>query len=124
MSVPGGNLLGMAARLIKQQRVLWRHNRGVEIDPAGLDLSSFDPPVEILGSVQAVPRSLVIREGLDLEQSYLMVYTTRPLQDVKRDKTPDLLIFGGRTYTVESNTNWKLQDGWLGAIVVDVGPAT
>lgn len=123
MSVPGGNLLGMASRLIKQQKIDWRRNRGMSIDPAGYDLSNFDPPVTIAGSVQPVPRSVIVREGLDLEQSYLTVYTKQPLQDLKRDKTPDLLIFGGRTHTVEANTNWKLQDGWIASLVVDVGPA-
>lgn len=123
MSVPGGNLLGMASRLIKQQRIDWRRNRGVAIDAAGIDLSNFDPPVPITGSVQPVPRSTIVREGLDLEQSYLMVYTSKPLQDVRRDKTPDLLYFGGRVYSVEANTNWKIQDGWIGSLVVDTGPA-
>ena len=122
--IPGANLLGMAARLIRLQPVEWRRNRGaIQVDGAGLDESNFDPPLTIKASVQAVPRSVIVREGLDLQQNYLMVYTEKPLQDLRRDRTPDLLYFGGRVYNVESNTSWKLMDGWLGAIVIDTGPA-
>ena len=123
MSVPGSNLLGMASRLIRFQAIAWQRNIGVTQDAAGIDVSTFAPPFKIMASVQAVPRSVIVREGLDLQQNYLMVYTTQALQDLKRDKTPDLLIFGGRKYNVESNTNWKIQDGWLGSVVIDTGPA-
>lgn len=123
MSVPGSNLFGMASRLIRRQEIAWRKNLGVTTGANGVDVSNFSPPFPILASVQAVPRSVMVREGLDLQQNYLMVYTDKPLQDLKRDKTPDMLIFGGRVYNVESNTNWKIQDGWLGSIVIDTGSA-
>lgn len=123
MSIPGANLLAMASRLIKFQKIVWERNLSMPIDAAGIDSPTYAPPVPILASVQAVPRSVIVREGLDLEENYLMVYTEKPLQDLRRDKAPDLLTFGGRKYNVESNTNWKIQDGWLGAIVIDTGPA-
>lgn len=121
--IPGANLLAMANRLIAFQSIAWQSNQGTTPDGAGLDVSTFAPPATIRASVQPVPRSVMVKEGLDLESSYLMVYTKQPLKDLRRDKTPDLLIFGGRKYNVEANTNWKLQDGWLGSLVVDAGPA-
>lgn len=123
MSIPGANLLGMASRLIQFQAIDWCKNLSTAQDAAGIDVSTFAPAVPIRASVQAVPRAVMVRDGLDLNSSYLMVYTKSTLQDLKRDKTPDKLIFGGRVYSVDENTNWKIQDGWLGSRVVDTGPA-
>lgn len=122
MSVPGGNLLRMAARLIRFETVahhrFWKNEKvhGGTINP------KYYAPAPIKASVQAVSRTMIEMAGLDVQRDYRMVYTQTVLQDVKRAESPDMLDYAGRRYVVESNTDWSNADGWMGSIVVDSGP--
>ncbi len=122
MSIPGGNLLGMARRLIRFQTVQHHRFWKNEEDGAGILTPKYYAPAPVQMSVQAVSRTMFESLGLDVQRNYKMFYTEAPLQDLKRDKTPDMLDFGGRRYSVESNTDWTLIDGWLGSVGVDEGP--
>lgn len=123
MSIPGANVLALAARLIRLQSIGHSRYRGQEKTPAGIVNPSYYPVVQIRASVQPVPRTMYEDLGLDLQKSYLLVYTATPLQDIKRGLPCDQLLFNGRQWNVESNTDWLSQDGWNGSLVVDVGAA-
>lgn len=124
MMVPGSNLLDLAGTLIAFQKGTLYRWMSTTQDAAGRDVATYGGPQSIVCSQQAVPRSMFEQWGLDLQRNYIMLYTDVVLHDLKRDATPDKVVYNGRAYTVESNTDWQNQDGWQGSLCVDVGPAT
>lgn len=88
---------------------------------AGVVVPVYDSPETIKGSPQPVSQLMYEMFGLDLQRQYLMFYTSTPMQDLKRDKTPDRVDFAGARYAVESNTDWHSIDGWRGSLLVKIG---
>lgn len=99
----------------------WK-NRAVVEGGDGINAPTYYPQCEIFVSLQAVPRNIYEMNGLDLQREYVAIYSSVRLQDLRRDKAPDLVDYGGDRYSVESNEDWFNQDGWAGAIAVKVGP--
>ena len=120
--IPGSNLLRMAQRIIRPSTV--QHYVFVDrtTNEIGMLVSNFDPPVDILGSFQPVPRTLYQAMGLDFRKNYAMFYSTVFLQDVSRDRTGDQLEFGGVRWQIESSNDWHAVDGWNGILCVEVTP--
>lgn len=123
MSVPGMNLLAMASSVIRFQPAQWYKFRAEEDTGDGIVAATYFPPETVRASLQPVPRTLMVELGLDFNKDYIMAYVERPLSDVRRDKSPDMLTFIGRKWKVESSTDWTNQDGWQASICVDIGPA-
>jgi E217 collar protein gp28 len=120
----GQSLLKMAQRLIPPEQVelsKWLSNSPLT---TGVKKPVFADPVCIAANVQAVPRTMYETLALDFQKDYVILYTSTPLRDLERNDGCDRIDYGGRRYTVESNTDWTNQDGWLGSICVDVGPST
>lgn len=120
--IPGANLLNMAARLVRLDKPQHVRYKGETKDAAGIVTPEYYSPVTITASMQPVPRDLVEKMALDLNKSYMMAYTSIDLRDLKRGAPCDMLNFAGRVWNVESNTDWKSQDGWRGSLVCDIGP--
>lgn len=123
MSVPGANLLRMANRLIKFDAIMWSKFVS-QAKGAGMIVQAvYATPQAITGSVQPITRQMYEQMGLDLQKDYFTVFTETPLRDLRRDSNCDLLDFKGRRFAVESNTDWKNEDGWIAALCVDIGPS-
>ena len=120
--IPGANLLGMAARLVRLDKPQHVRYKGEDKDDAGNVTPAYYAGVTITASMQPVPRELMEKLGLDLQKDYMMAYTNVPLRDLKRGTPCDMLNFSGRVWNVESNTDWQLQDGWQGSVVCAIGP--
>lgn len=120
--IPGANLLGMAARLVRLDKPQHVRYKGEVKDDAGNITPEYYSPVTIAASMQPVPRELMEKLQLDLQKNYMMAYTNVELRDLKRGGPMDMLNYAGRVWNVESNTSWKTQDGWLGSLVCDIGP--
>lgn len=121
--IPGSNLLNRAARLIRLQPVNYYQDIGRYTNAIGLDETQFTGPIEILGSVQAVPLNVYEQLGLDFGRNYVTLYTTAPLIGVQRDVTGDIFTFSGKTYQCRSTTNWIGMDGWNAVLAVEVSIA-
>jgi len=123
MRIPGGNLFTMASRLIAQQVVQYSRWASRTPNDVGQDVDTYAEAVPMSGSVQAVPRALYQALGLDFTKSYVTFTTPNDIQDLGRDRTGDKFTYFGRTYFVESETDWHDIDGWTQALCVDVGAA-
>lgn len=121
MIVPGSNLLGLASQLVAFQEAKHWRNRAVVSGGDGVNAPTYYPAEDIFVSVQPVPRNLYDVYGLDLQKDYVTIYASTRLHDVRRDKAPDLVDYGGTRYSVESNEDWRNQDGWAGSICVSMG---
>lgn len=131
MATPGSNLLRQAMRVIKPLPIEYKKYRERELNDFGSWVTSYDDPVVIKASVQAIDRSRYERMGLDFSKNYVMIYTSHDIGAVVRDKTPDQFILpNGRTYTAVNVTDWYGLDGqwvtgkpgWSGVMAVE-GPA-
>lgn len=120
MIVPGSNLLNMAFSLIGQQVVAWEVFQGMTTNDAGVDVPTWATPVDIGGSLQPVPKSLIQQLGLDWTKNYINFYASRDIGDVVRDKTGDRITYAGKVYQVLSDNDWFMQDGWKGVMAVEV----
>lgn len=114
--VPGSNLLTMALRAIKRQKVFYYQAIDRSINSIGQYITAFAAPVLIEGSFQTVPRSMYEQFGLDFNRDYYIFYTVTPIIDVQRDVSNDRLAFEGNLYQCEANNTWIGTDGWLGVI--------
>lgn len=115
-----GNLLNRALRLVKAQPVQYRRFVGRTTNEIGLDVSEYADPVQIMGSVQAVPRSTYETLGLDFQKQYVTLYTVTEVLDLRRDISGDMIDFGGRAYQLVSSTDWQAMDGWQSVLCVEV----
>lgn len=121
MNIPGANLLAVANTVIAQQTVklsVWLSNT---LNAGGVSVPTYAAAVDLRANVQAVTRAMYVAYNLDVQKSYVLLYTAQSLRDVKRGGSCDKIDFAGRRYDVESLTDWKNIDGWLGSICVDVG---
>lgn len=123
MPIPGQNLLNMAFSLIAKQAVQYYQYASRSSNAVGQDITVYEDPVAMFGSLQAVPKNLYEFYGLDLQKSYCTFYCSSDILDIARDVSGDQLTYNGRRYQVESNNDWYAQDGWKGVLVVDIGAA-
>jgi len=120
MSIPGSNLLKMALRAIKPQEVQYFQATSRTLNDVGQWDTTYDKGETILGSFQAVPRSMYSYLGLDFAKNYVNFYSSTPVKDVGRNRTGDQLAFGGQRFEVESKNNWDKIDGWNAVLCVEI----
>lgn len=120
MSIPGANLLRMARRLIKFQQVQYLKANGRVQNAARQWVPSFDPPVTLMASVQAVARNKYAAMGLDFNSEYVNIFAEKDMVDLARDSSGDRFQFGGNTYQMSQNENWYLQDGWATCLAIKI----
>lgn len=121
-AIPGSNILNMAFGLIARTTVTYYKYASRTLNAVGQDITTYDAPVQIAGSWQAVPRKLYAEMNLDLQKSYFTFYISSGILEVDRDVSGDQIGFNGRRYQVQSTTDWLNIDGWRGGIMcVDVG---
>lgn len=121
--IPGSNLLGLALTVIGSQLVNYRAFTGRATNAAGLDVSTYAAGVPRRGSFQPVPRQYFAQMGLEYTKEYCNWYDPAAgIQDLGRDVSGDLIIFGGKTWEALSANDWSAVDGWSGVLFVCKGP--
>lgn len=121
--IPGANLLGLAHQLIGFQKAVHWRNKAIDEGIDGVETPKFHPSKPISGSMQPIPKDAYQYRGLDLNKNFMLFYTSVILQDLTRDKAPDMLDYAAVRYNVQSKTDWQNQDHWCGYILVEIGPA-
>lgn len=119
MIVPGGNLFLRATRLIGTNPIQYYKYKSRVLNAARQWVPSFEDPVTIYASVQAVSRDTYVRLGLDMQRNYVTIYAAANVVDLERDSAGDQLVFDGVRYQIESQTTWFLRDGWAEAMAVE-----
>lgn len=124
MSTPGSNLFKRAIKLIKPTTIQYFKYDGRTLNDVKQWISTFAAPTDITASVQAVPRSVYKQFGLDLQKQYIKFFAPVDFFDLSRDTAGDKVVFNGRLYQINSQTDWFVQDGWASCLAADVGPFT
>lgn len=118
--MPGGNILGMALRVIKRQSFKYYAYSDRVLNDAGLYVTGFKTPIVISGSVQPVPRNLYQVNGLDFQKNYWNFYLERAVLDVARDVSGDQMEIYDIRFQCLSRTPWAAVDGWDAVLCVQV----
>ena len=124
MTTPGSNLFAQAIRLIAPTRIQYFEYTGRTQNAARQWVASFAEPVELIASVQMVPRAKYVQYGLDFQRQYIKVWASQDFIDLARDASGDKFTWGGSVYQLESQNTWFLQDGWASCMAVEIGPIT
>ncbi len=112
------NLLNTAVKLTGTQAFTYYKYAGRIDNGIGQDITQYNPPIQIRGQVQAVPRNLYEMYGLDLQKTYLTFYVSKDILDLQRDVSGDQIQFAGSIYKCESETDWRAINGWTGVLAV------
>lgn len=119
--IPGQNLFHLASSVIGLQQAIWKQYTGRTISDVGIETSAYTAGTPISASVQNVSRSVYEQFGLDLQKNYVMVYTDTDMGDLERGISPDLIVWNGGNYQLESNqSDWYMVDGWNGYLAVKI----
>ncbi len=113
MSIPGRNLLKTALKVIASTPIVYYQALGRTLNAVGQDVTTYNSPLTLLGSWQAVPRSLYEQYGLDLQKTYFNFFVSKELVDIERDVSNDLLVYQNNVYQCQSATEWFGIDGWI-----------
>lgn len=120
MSIPGSNLLRQALKVIRPTTIQVIKYNGRTLDANRNFLSTYDAPVDMQASVQAVNRERYLALGLDFQKEYIKIWISEDLIDLERDYSGDKFIYGGKEYQLIDQSDWFLQDGWASNLAVQV----
>jgi hypothetical protein len=124
VTTPGSNLFRRAIKLIKPTTIQYYRWNGRTLNAVKQWISDYAPAVTIKASVQSVPRSVYKQFGLELQKQYIKFFAPVDFFDLARDTAGDKVVWNGRLYQINSQTDWFVQDGWASCIAADVGPFT
>ena len=120
MSTPGSNLLKRARKLIKFGSVKYYATTGRTLNTARQWVASFGPSSPLSCSVQAVPRSVYQKEGLDFNKFYVRVWAPLAMASLDRDTSGDRFIYNSDLYSFSDGENWFAQDGWATVLAIRI----
>lgn len=120
MSVPGGNLLAMASRVISQRSFLYFPYTERVLKPNGLWSAKYAAGQPMTGNPQPVPRTLYASMGLDFQKLYYNFFVQQGIIDIRRDVSGDQFQFEGKNFQAISKTPWHGIDGWEQVLCVHV----
>lgn len=114
------NLYQIASMVIAPQTITYYKYKDRELNDVGIDVTTYETPVDVKANVQAVPRRIYEQYGLDLQKNYVMIYSDINFLDIGRDVSGDKIVYGGQTFQDLSLTDWFLQNGWVSVLAVQV----
>ena len=114
------NLLNQALNIIPKQTFTYYKFKSVEANDIGLRQIVYESPVELQGSVQAVPQDMYEKLGLDWSKKYISIHCSTDIRNTDNEQVaPDKVVWNGKNYLVTKQTNWYTQDGWNKVIAVE-----
>ena len=110
--IPGSNLLATALTVICPDEFQYFKYAGTTTNAIGNDVVTFDNPVTLPGSIQAVSSKVYQELGLDLKRKYLKVYVETDVTDLFRSNSEDQIEFNNQRWQIVDSDDWHPIDGW------------
>lgn len=117
----GRNILNTALAAIGKTKAAHLQFRSRELDDQGVWINQYYPSEIIHGSFQPVPVERVKAMGFDTSLRYFNLYTSNDLSNVHRGEAPDQVIIDCEVYETVGTTDWMIQNGWKGLLLVKQG---
>ena len=114
------NILQQAMSLIETQPLLYFAFIDRTTMANGMLVPSYAPAINVKGSIQPVPRTLMEFLGLDMQRNYVNIFISQSIIDIDRDVSSDKFQYRSVTYQVLSLTKWENIAGFNQALCVQV----
>jgi hypothetical protein len=118
--IPGGNILNQALSLIAAKTISWLPHTGETTGANLMVAPTYGAPVSIQASVQPVSQQLMELLGLDMNRSYVKIFTSNNVFGVQRDIASDQFQIGPDLFQGISKTAWYYIDNWVEILAVKV----
>lgn len=120
MMVPGSNLLNMALGVIQPTaNVTYQEYVGKGENEFGTTVPQYGPEKPLIGvSVQPMSKQQVKQTGLELNRSYIQIWSTTNVQGGYRGRENDIIVWAGYKWQVMPDSDWMIQDGWTRIVAV------
>lgn len=90
------------------------------VDDMGRDVPEFEAPIPQTGSVQAISNKMYEQMGLNLDNNYIVVYSSALIQSIAEKIQPDRIVYQNRTFEVVEDKNWYTTNGYTKALMVEL----
>lgn len=94
--------------------------QGSTLDDLGRDIPQYSDPMNLKGSIQAVPNKMYEQLGLDLEKNYITVFCPQLIQSLAQNSQPDKIIWNNRTFEAVETKDWTNLNGYTKALFVEI----
>lgn len=121
--IPGSDILSLALSVIDSATFDYYAYNSRTTNAIGLYVTTFDEPVSMTGSIQAVPRNEYERLGLDFAKNYIRAFAELNWQEAGRDRAGDQIAWNDLRWQIVSITPWFNIDGWSEILAIEVSNA-
>lgn len=118
--IPGSNILMSALTAIGQSPMQYASFSSRAVNSIGVEVSTYNAPITVYGSIQPIERHLYLQQGLDFQKNYYNAYVQQSAIDVDRDVTGDQITFNSKTFQVLSKEDWYAIDGWVALLIIQI----
>lgn len=94
--------------------------QGSTLDDLGRDIPQYSDPINLKGSIQAVPNKMYEQLGLDLEKNYITVFCPQLIQSLAQNSQPDKIIWNNRTFEAVETKDWTNLNGYTKALFAEI----
>lgn len=94
--------------------------QGSTLDDLGRDIPQYLDPINLKGSIQAVPNKMYEQLGLDLDKNYITVFCPQLIQSLAQNSQPDRIIWNNRTFEAIETKDWTNLNGYTKALFVEI----
>lgn len=94
--------------------------QGSTLDDLGRDIPQYSDPINLKGSIQAVPNKMYEQLGLDLEKNYITVFCPQLIQSLAQNSQPDKIIWNNRTFEAIETKDWTNLNGYTKALFAEI----
>lgn len=121
--IPGDNLLAMALSIMGTQDVQYYAFASRSVNTIGYEVNTYDEPVTITGSLQALPLNEYEKFGFDMAREYVTFFANLQMKESGRDRSSDYFTANGFRYSIVLVTDWSAIDGWSEVKAIKDGAA-
>ena len=94
--------------------------QGSTLDDLGRDIPQYSDPINLKGSIQAVPNKMYEQLGLDLDKNYITVFCPQLIQSLAQNTQPDRIIWNNRIFEAIETKDWTNLNGYTKALFVEI----
>lgn len=94
--------------------------QGSTLDDLGRDIPQYSDPMNLKGSIQAVPNKMYEQLGLDLDKNYITVFCPQLIQSLATNTQPDRIIWNNRTFEAIETKDWTNLNGYTKTLFVEI----
>lgn len=110
------NLLNAALRIIPKVKFNYYKFKSNTVNERGLDVSTYEEPVEVTGLITPVPADKYEELELSLQREHVYIHMPSNVISLRTQESPDKVEYDGKTYFIIRLVDWYKYNGWVSCI--------